>query len=88
MNSRSALAVSIDYAKAVSGWSVGRCLQSPLTPVSRTDSEEFGFSALCMTTGLSRNGDRLDSLTYCVASGLSWKPIAAAFLFSDFKMLA
>ena len=48
----------------------------------------FGFEALCMTTGLSRSGDRLDPLTYCVGSGLSWKPIAAAFRFSTFNTLA
>src|SRR5208337_2814250 len=46
------------------------------------------FSALCMTTGLSRGGDRLDPLTYCVGSGLSWKPSAAAFRFSAFNILA
>ena len=77
-----------DCAEAVSGSSVGRRRQSPLTPVSRTDAGGFGFSALCMTTGLSRDGDRLDPLSYCVGSGLSWKPSAAAFRFSDFKMLA
>jgi hypothetical protein len=60
----------------------------PPTPVPRTDAGGFGFSALCMTTGLSRNGNRLDSLTYCVGSGLSWKPSIAAFRFSDLRMLA
>ena len=43
---------------------------------------------MCMATGLSRDGDGLDRLTYCVGSGLSWKPIAAAFRFSDFNILA
>ena len=60
----------------------------PKPPVSQTDAGGFGFSALCMTTGLSRGGDRLDPLTYCVGSGLSWKPIAAAFRFSAFNTLA
>ena len=60
----------------------------PWPPVSRTDAGGFGFSALCMTTGLSRGGDRLDPLTYCVGSGLSWKPSAAAFRFSAFNILA
>ena len=60
----------------------------PSPPVSRTDAGGFGFSALCMTTGLSRGGDRLDPLTYCVGSGLSWKPSAAAFRFSAFNILA
>jgi hypothetical protein len=60
----------------------------PRPPVPRTDAGGFGFSALCMTTGLSRDGDRLDPPTYCGDSGLSWKPSAAAFRFSDFKMLA
>ena len=60
----------------------------PRPPVSRTDAGGFGFSALCMTTGLSRGGDRLDPLTYCVGSGLSWKPSAAAFRFSAFNILA
>ena len=77
-----------DRAEAVSGSSLGRHRQSPRPPVSRTDAGGFGFSALCMTTGLSRGGDRLDPLTYCVGSGLSWKPIAAAFRFSAFNILA
>ena len=81
-------ALSGDRAEAVSGSSLGRRRQSPLTPVSLTDAAGFGFSALCMTTGLSRDGDRLDRLTYCVGSGLSWKPIAAAFRRSAFNMLA
>ncbi len=60
----------------------------PWPQVSRTEAGGFGFSALCMATGLSRDGDRLDRLTYCVGSGLSWKPIAAAFRFSAFNILA
>ena len=60
----------------------------PWPQVSRTDAGGFGFSALCMATGLSRDGDRLDRLTYCVGSGLSSKPIAAAFRFSAFNILA
>ena len=32
----------------------------PPTPVSRTDAGGFGFSALCMTRGASRDGNRLD----------------------------
>src|SRR5271157_3662442 len=60
----------------------------PKLPVSRTDAGGFGFSALCMTTGLSRDGDRLDRLSYCVGSGLSWKPSAAAFRFRAFNILA
>ena len=67
------------------------CWTTPTIPpwpqVSRTGAGGFGFSALCMATGLSRHGDRLDPLTYCVGSGLSSKPSAAAFRFSDFKML-
>ena len=77
-----------DRAEAVSGSSLGRRRQPPRPPVSRTDAGGFGFSALCMTTGLSRGGDRLDPLTYCVGSGLSWKPSAAAFRFSAFNILA
>ena len=60
----------------------------PVAPVSRTDAGECGYSALCVTTGLSRDGDRLDPPSYCVGNGLSCKPMAAAFRFSDFKMLA
>src|SRR5208337_75868 len=52
-----------DRAEAVSGSSLGRRRQSPSPPVSRTDAGGFGFSALCMTTGLSRGGDRLDPLS-------------------------
>jgi hypothetical protein len=77
-----------DRAEVVSGSSLGRRRQSSRPPVSRTDAGGFGFSALCMTTGLSRGGDRLDPLTYCVGSGLSWKPSAAAFRFSAFNILA
>jgi hypothetical protein len=61
---------------------------TPKPQTSRTDARGAGSLALCVALGLSRDGDRLDRLTYCVGSGLSWKPIAAAFRFSDFKMLA
>jgi hypothetical protein len=88
MNSPALYAVWGGYAETVPGSSVGRRQQSPQPPVPRTEAGGFGFSALCMATGLSRDGDRLDPPTYCVDSGLSWKPIAAAFRFSDFKMLA
>jgi hypothetical protein len=88
MNSPASYAVWGGYAETVPGSSVGRRQQSPQPPAPRTEAGGFGFSALCMTTGLSRDGDRLDPPTYCVDSGLSWKPIAAAFRFSDFKMLA
>ena len=88
MNSRPAFAVSVDCANVVSGSSVGRFPQSPPTPSIANRCRRIWFSALCMATGLSRDGGRLDPLTYCVGSGLSWKPSAAAFRFSDFKMLA
>ena len=61
---------------------------SPRPPASLTDAREVGSSALCVATGLSREGDGLDRLTYFVGSGLSWKPIAAAFRFSVSSILA
>jgi hypothetical protein len=44
--------------------------------------------ALCVATGLSRDGNGLDRRPYVVGSGLSWKPIAAAFRFSASTILA
>jgi hypothetical protein len=88
MNSPGWCAVWGDCAEAVSGSSVGRRRQSPLTPSMTNRCRRIWFSALCMATGLSRDGDRLDPLTYCVGSGLSWKPSAAAFRFSAFNTLA
>ncbi len=41
-----------------------------------------------MTAGLSRDGDRLNSLAYYVVIGVSSKPSIAAFRFRDFNMLA
>ena len=61
---------------------------TPLTPSITNRCRRIWFSALCMATGLSRDGDRLDRLTYCVGSGLSSKPSAAAFRFSAFNTLA
>ena len=60
----------------------------PWPQASRIDAGGSVFSTLCMATGLSRNGDRLDPLTYCVGSGLSCKPMAAAFRFSALNVLA
>jgi len=60
----------------------------PKPPAWRSDARGVGSLALCVATGLSRDGDGLDRLTYSVGSGLSWKPIAAAFRFSVFNMLA
>ena len=88
MNSRAASAEWVDFAEAVSGLSDGRGSQSPLTPSMTNRCRRIWFSALCMATGMSRDGDRLDRLTYCVGSGLSSKPIAAAFRFSAFNTLA
>ena len=50
--------------------------------------EELVSSALCVATGLSRDGDGLDQPCHVVGSGLSWKPIAAAFRFSVSSILA
>jgi hypothetical protein len=55
---------------------------------SLADAREVGSSALCVAKDLSREGDGLDRLTYFVGSGLSWKPIAAAFRFSVSSILA
>ena len=63
--------------------------KSPPDPrVLLVDSPAVGGSALCVATGLSRVGDGLDRVGYGVASGLSWKPIAAAFRFSVSSILA
>jgi len=51
-------------------------------------AEELVFSALCVATGRSRDGDGLGRLIYSLASGMSWKPIAVAFRFSVLNILA
>jgi hypothetical protein len=60
----------------------------PGPPASRPDAGGVGCSALCVATGLSRDGDGLYRLIYSVATGVSWKPIAAAFRASVFNRLA
>jgi hypothetical protein len=61
---------------------------SPRPRALRTDARGVGCSALCVVTGLSRDRDGLDRVTYFVGTGLSWKPIAAAFRFSVSSILA
>jgi hypothetical protein len=63
---------------AISPWPPGMASRWP---------RGVGRSALCVVTGLSRDGDGLDRFPY-VGSGLSWKPIAAAFRFSVSSILA
>lgn len=89
MNFPAWCAVWGDGAEAVSGSSLGRRRLPPLAPsIANRCRRIWGFSALCMATGLSRHGDRLDRLSYGVGSGLSSKPSAAAFRFSAFNTLA
>jgi hypothetical protein len=88
MNSRAAPVVSVDCASRFLGLTFDDIDNTPWPPGSGTVAGGFGFSALCMATGLSRDGDRLDALTYCVGNGVSWKPSAAAFRLSAFNMLA
>ena len=54
----------------------------------RTDARGIRRSALSVVTGLSPEGNGLDRLIYLLGTGLSWKPIAAAFRSSTFNMLA
>ena len=60
----------------------------PPTPGVVNRCREIGFSALCIATGMPPDGDRLGRLAYGVGSGVSWKPIAAAFRFSALSRLA
>ena len=87
MNSPRAFAVSVACSRVVPGWGVGRCLQSPPTPSVVSRCRRIGCSALCIATGMPPDGDRLGRLAY-VGSGVSWKPIAAAFRFSALSILA
>jgi hypothetical protein len=50
--------------------------------------EKVGSSALCVAKDLSREGDGLDRLTYFVGSGVSSKPIVAAFRLIEARILA
>ncbi len=61
---------------------------TPRAPALRTDGRGVGFSALSVVACRSRVGDGLHRVSYCAGSGLSWKPIAAAFRFRAFNMLA
>jgi hypothetical protein len=65
-----------------------RCANLPQTPASLTDAREVGSPALPIASDRSRVGDGLDWLIYSVGSGLSPKPIAAAFRFSVSSILA
>ena len=60
----------------------------PRPPMSRKDGRGAGSAALCVAKDLSRRGDGLIQLIYCVAIGVSWKPIAFALRCSDFNRLA
>ena len=61
---------------------------SPRPPMSRKDGGDAGSLALCAAKDLSRHGDGLFRLIYCVAMGVSWKPIAFALRCSALKRLA
>jgi hypothetical protein len=61
---------------------------SPRPPMSWKDGGDAGSTALCVAKGLSRRGDGLVQLSYCMAFGVSWKPNAAALRCSDFNRLA
>ena len=89
MNSRPAFRVSVGGAPRCFCLECWAILTIPPGPQYRQPMpEDLVSAALCMATGLSHDGDRLDRVTYCVGSGLSWKPIAAAFRFSAFNILA
>ena len=60
----------------------------PLAPSVVNRCRRMGFSALCIGTGMPPDGDRRGRLAYDVGSGVSWKPIAAAFRFSALSILA
>jgi len=61
---------------------------NPRPQASQAEAREVRRPALCVAAGLSRAGDGLDRLSYSVASGLNWKPIAFAFRFSVSSTLA
>ena len=61
---------------------------SPRPPMLWKDGGNAGSAALCVAKGLSRRGDGLVQLFYCVTFGVSWKPNAAALRCSDFNRLA
>jgi hypothetical protein len=67
---------------------LGDAHTSPKPPASLTEAREVRFPALCVAISLSRDGGGLDRLVYCAGKGLSWNPIAAAFRFSVFSILA
>ncbi len=88
MNSPARYAVWGNCGEGGSGSSVGRHPQSPLAPSVANRCRRICFLSVIHGHRPVAHGDRLDPLTYCVGSGLSCKPMAAAFRFSDFKMLA
>ena len=66
----------------------GDARTSPIPPAFLTDARGVGSPALCVASGLSRDGDGIDRSTYSVGSGLNWKPIAAAFRLIESSILA
>ena len=67
------LATSVGAAEAVSGSSLGRRRQSP-RPQYRDRCRRIWFLSVVHDHRPVASGDSLDRLTYCVGSGLSWKP--------------
>ena len=61
---------------------------SPTPQICQRNAGGVGSLALCVATGRSCDGDGLDRLIYCVGSGLSWKPMAAAFRVKTLSILA
>jgi hypothetical protein len=88
MNSESGQRFLADVAQVVWGFSARLRADLPQSPVLRMDAGGVGSLALCVTTGPRHDGDGLDPLIYCVGSGLSWKPMAAAFRVKTFNILA
>jgi hypothetical protein len=88
MNSRALSPVLVDLARFYCGSGTRRRAKIPPTPTWRTDAWGVACSALCVARGLSRGGDCLDRLSYRAGKGVSSKPIAAAFRWRTFNILA